>query len=444
MLQRISQERQVDLEAWEFSLRTAVLAAGAKLLEQMLQGYGCGRRVEAVRCSCGGRMQSQGQQSKTILTILGPITIRRTCFFCPRCGRTRFLADELLDVSHTKFSPGCRRLMARAGAQDTFARGSQDLREYASLTVTAKEVERVAEAQGAAILAWQQKEEQAALAAPQTPDVVPSAHTLYICYDGTGVPIVAHELAGRQGKQSDGSAKTREAFLGCIFTQTTCDAQGRPVREENSTTYIGGIISAAEFGVRIHGEAKRRGLDGASRVVILADGAKKNWTIAHQHFPNAICIVDLYHAREHLHLLLKLLTPKEVENVVQLTPLWLKLLDDGQIEELIAAASARLPRHGKLRQAIIKEINYFKNNRQRMRYAQFRRQGLFVGSGVIEAGCKTIVGQRCKQTSMEWTVAGANKIIASRCAYLSNRLEDFYEQADRRPSPSCSKSAFVD
>jgi len=74
-----------------------------------------------------------------------------------------------------------------------------------------------------------------------------------------------------------------------------------------------------------------------------------------------------------------------------------------------------------------REIGYFEKNKDRMRYNEFRRQGLFVGSGVVEAGCRTVIGQRLKQSGMHWTVKGANSIIALRCCFLSNRWEDFWE-----------------
>lgn len=421
-------EPRPDLEAWEFALRAAVLAAGARLLEQLLQGLGCGAPPQPLRCACGAVLHSRGQAPKTLTTLLGPVTLRRSRFVCPRCHHSRFPADEMLAVEHTGFSPGVRRLMTHIGANQTFLSSSADLKLYAALAVSAKDVERVAESSGEQVSQWQQREEQAALAREPHPNSTAPIPVLYACYDGTGVPMTRRELAGRKGKQPDGSARTREAFLGCVFTQTSRDEKGRPLRDEASTTYLGAIINASEFGVRIHGEAKRRGLAQAQTVVVLADGAKKNWTIAKDHFPDATWIVDLYHARQHLHRLHQLLFPKAIAGLVGNLERWLKLLDEGQIEELLAAAQTRLPKHGKTRQAATKEINYFRNNKERMRYADFRARGLFVGSGVIEAGCKTIVGQRLKQTSMEWSVRGANAIIALRSAALSHRLEDFFEQ----------------
>ena len=73
------------------------------------------------------------------------------------------------------------------------------------------------------------------------------------------------------------------------------------------------------------------------------------------------------------------------------------------------------------------EADYFDNNKERMRYPKFRAQHLFIGSGVIEAGCKTIIGSRCKQSGMFWTVRGANAILALRCHHFNGRFEDYWE-----------------
>ena len=148
--------------------------------------------------------------------------------------------------------------------------------------------------------------------------------------DGTGVPMCPAQLAGRKGKQPDGTAKTREAKLGCVFTQTKRDEEDRPVRDGDSTTYVGAIESSDAFGRRIYAEAVRRGLYDAKHVVVLTDGAPYNKTIAQTHFPKATHIIDLYHAREHLADTRKLLVPEKQWTFCQAR--WAQMLDDGDIE----------------------------------------------------------------------------------------------------------------
>ena len=419
---------KVDLEALEFGLRLAVLAAGARALEALLAGVGCGRRSEPVGCACGARMKSRGVEAKRIRTILGEIIFRRSRFVCPACGASRYPGDEALKVVGTGFSPGLRRLMARAGSRDTFEEGSADLKEYAAAAVLAKDVERVSEQTGKEIAAWEEGER--AKGVKEFPSLKPPADIpmLYASYDGTGIPMVPWEVAGRRGKQADGSAKTREAKLGCVFTQTGVDEAGWPVRDEASTSFVGAIEGCEAFGERMHGEAVRRGLARAEKVVVIGDGAKWIWELAALHFPGAVEIVDLYHARQHLHQVCGLVNLRAGETVAKLGIRWRTALDEGKVEKILAEAEARLARSGARRKAAKTELGYFRTNAARMRYAKFRDQDLFVGSGVVEAGCKTVIGKRLKQSGMEWTVLGANAILALRCCQVSGRIEEFWEQ----------------
>ena len=402
-------------------MRAAVLSRGAKLLEGLLKGIGCGRRPERVVCACGALMESRGQRTKELLTILGPASYARSMFRCPACNATRYPGDEALDVVGTTRSPGLRRLMARAGSQSTFKEGRDDLRIYAGIEVSPKDVERVAETIGQQMEAWSEKE-RGELTAPSEVKALP---ILYVAYDGTGVPMTKAELAGRKGK--DGPAHTREAKLGCVFTQTTTDAKGFPVRDPDATTFVGAIETAETFGGRIYGETVRRGLLHAQRVVVLGDGAEWIRTIADLHFPQATVIIDLYHAREHVAELCKNLFGTDEQQVRQQRIRWWTCLDQGKVEKILVQAQQKLPQNAEARKKAEGELHYLEKNKHRMRYAEFRAQGLFVGSGVVEAGCKTVIGQRLKQSGMEWSLRGANAIITLRCIMKSNRFEDYWE-----------------
>ena len=202
-----------------------------------------------------------------------------------------------------------------------------------------------------------------------------------------------------------------------MFTQTGVDDQGRPVRDEDSTTYVGAIESAEEFGLRLYTEAWNRGWDRAAIRVVIGDGSHWIWNIANRHFPGAIQIVDLYHARQHLWDLARKLYP--ADEVAQKRWLMHKLdwLENGKIEKLVSALQslADTNTNPELVKTMRIEAEYFDGNRDRMRYPEFRKKSLFIGSGVIEAGCKTVIGSRLKQSEIFWTVRGANAIIALRC-----------------------------
>jgi hypothetical protein len=245
---------------------------------------------------------------------------------------------------------------------------------------------------------------------------------MYIEYDGSGVPVMKRETSGRKGKQEDGTAKTREAKLGCIFTQTGVNGDNEPIRDKGSTTYFGAIETSESFGRRLYMEAAKRGVASAGQVVVIGDGAKWIWNLADEHFPGATQIVDLYHAKEHLCELIRALFP-EAETQASVKKEWYALLEAGNIAQLASEMRLLISANPEKQEDIEREINYFGDNAERMKYKHFKDKGLFVGSGVIEAGCKNVIGKRLKQSGMHWSVRGANAIIALRCAVLSGDFD---------------------
>lgn len=350
--------------------------------------------------------------------------MRRAYYHCAECARGVIPKDQELDIVGSSFSPGVRRMMGHVGAKEAFVEGRKDLEKLADIKVKTKAVERVAEAIGEQIEECNRRERADAIAGKVV--ALKSVAKLYISYDATGVPVIRREREGRKGKGADGQAHMRDAKLGCVFTQTTVDEQGYAVRDEASTSYVGAIEPAAEFGWRIYAEAARRGLKRAAQVVIIGDGAPWIWNLADEHFPGAVQVVDLYHAREHLADLSKSLYGADTKPAKQWYAARRSDLDQGAIEVLLRRMRRLRPKTLLAQETLRREINYFATNKERMRYAKFRALGLFVGSGVIEAGCRTIIGQRLKESGMFWSVRGANAIIALRCAELSNRLEDFW------------------
>lgn len=427
LLEKASSAKGFDLAGVESALRAAVLAAGAKFLGELISGTGSGRRETPVVCECGAGMESHGLREKRLLTILGPTTFTRSMYECPECGATRYPGDEELDIAGTTRSPGLRRLMARAGGRESFREGCEDLRIYAGVEVSVKDVERVAENAGGDMERWSRKERDVLVTKPEPERRENTIPILYVSYDGTGVPMVPAEVKGRKGKQPDGTAKTREAKLGCVFTQTTTDDDGFPLRDPESTTFVGAIEGAETFGWRIYAEAVRRGLHEAEKVVIIGDGARWVSGIAAMHFPMAIRIIDLYHAREHVANLCKLIAGADDKQATALRIRWWTDLDDGNVEKIIREAQGQLPKNMEAKQDAEREIGYLEGNKENMRYAAYRKQGLFVGSGVVEAGCKTVVGRRLKQSGMEWSVRGANDILAVRCTMMSGRFDEFWK-----------------
>jgi len=423
---QVTAEKTPDMEAWEQAVLTAALGSGTRALEAVLANVGSGRRKDPVRCACGGTMHSVGLRDKAVVTVLGTVNYSRSLFVCPVCGASCFPGDRALDMEHTGFSPGVRRMMARAGARGSFVEAEEDLRVYAHVAVSRRDIERVSEDVGRQIEACACRRSKNADAP------VAAIPIMYVSYDGTAAPMRKGELKGCRGKRTGENAKGREVKVGCVFTQTTVDEDGFAVRDENSTTYVAGIESSTFFGDRIYVEAVARGIEHARRVVILTDGAAYNRTIAQTHFSGALHIIDLYHAREHL---------TDLGDTLRIEPFlraqWKNLLDAGQIESLCQAANEIMPHSGARRVLAKKQIRYFEKNAGRMRYADYRDQGLFVGSGVIEAGCRSVVGLRCKKPGMFWSRSGAHAILQTRCSILSRRYDaDWDDRAYERTQPA--------
>ena len=419
---------RTDLEAVESALRGALHQAGAAALSQLLQFQAPASEKRRLPCRCGHHAQFQEVRSKPLLTVLGPACLSRPYYWCAQCGTGQFPVDRELDIENTGFSPGVRRMQALVGQAAPFDEGREQMKVLAGLEVTAKSVERTAEALGADIARREQAESQKALQLDLPVVAGKSIPLLYVQMDGTGAPVVKKETVGRQGKIPGQPAHTREVKLGCVFTQTTWDKEGYPIRDPDSTTYTGAIETAEEFGQRLFLEAWTRGWSRARLRVVMGDGAEWIWNLAALHFPGAILIVDLYHARQHLWEVARSLYPNHEGKRKG----WMKfhqqgLLDRGRIEKLVGALRSIRSRNSEVAEKLRTEADYFERNAERMRYPKFRRQHLFVGSGVIEAGCKTVIASRLKRSGMFWTVRGANAILALRCCHLNGRFEDYWE-----------------
>jgi len=389
---------RTDLEAIESALRAALHHVGAAALSELLQFAAPSADQRQVPCRCGHQAEYQEIRSKAVLTIVGPVRISRPYYLCCNCHEGQFPLDVELDIERTEFSPGVRRMQALVGQQAPFEHGREQIQVLAGLAVTAKSVERTAEAIGADIAQRAEGEIQKALQLDLPIPLGRPIPMLYVQMDGTGVPVVKKETVGRPGKIAGQPAHTREVKLGCVFT-------------------------------RIYWEAWKRGWSRARKKVVIGDGAEWIWNLVAEHFLDAIQIVDLYHARQHLWEIARQLYPQaEVQQRAWMKVHQKRFLDKGKIKKLVVALRAIHPTNGQVAEKIRSEADYFERNAQRMCYPKFRRQHLFVGSGVIEAGCKTVIGSRLKQSGMFWTVRGANAILALRCSHLNGSFEDYWEE----------------
>ena len=282
-------------------LRAGLLRLGASVLEQLLAADR-GHRGPRVPCGRGHEAVFVSYRDKVIDTVLGPVTLTRAWYHCAACGHGLAPRDAELGAAGESLSPGLAAMNDRAAAAVPFAQAAALMEDLAGVRLTAKRAERAAEASGAATAAAVRG--RAGLIAarklvPLPPSPLPDK--LYAVIDGTGVPMTSRETAGREGKGEDGRARTREVKLAVFFTQDKLDNGGYPVRDRDSSSVIATFEPAAVFGELVKAEGIRRGADHVRQLTILGDGAAWIWGIATAKFPWATQIVNLYHAREHVH-----------------------------------------------------------------------------------------------------------------------------------------------
>jgi len=350
--------------------------------------------------------------------MFGSFSLERDYYYQESKKQGHYPADAALGLE-TGHTPALSRLMCLEGADETsYDKAEQHLAETGGIHVCGRQIQRMVQRVGAAAQKWQERE------AKPGGSAVP---IMYVSADGTGVPMRKEELVGRAGQQPDGSAKTRMAYLGCVFTQHRTDEKGHPVRDYESTTYVSGFGPIEQFGPCLRQDAIRRGLALALQVVLLVDGAEGLANMGRLCFPSATQIVDFYHAVEHAgKVLVALLGSKDHPDYKTRLTRWAKRLLNDKVEQLIAQAQQECA--GKPNaEAVEKELGYFVNNIARMQYGTFRTKGFFIGSGVIEAGCKTVIGARCKQSGMFWGRPGAQNVLALRCIQSSRRLAEFWK-----------------
>ena len=416
-----------DFEAIEVAARREALRVAARAVEGRLNADMSDYVGPTTPCGCGNPARYAGRRPKTLNSVLGHLRLERAYYHCEPCKTGFCPRDLVLGVEGSSLSPGVLRMVGLVGAIVSFEEGHELLRELAGVDVTPKHVERAAEALGREVAGDEKR-----VVEPKARDEQ-VASTLYLGMDGTGVPLRKQELVDRAGKQPDGSAKTREVKLCTVWSAEGRDKKGTPVRDVGSVSYSAAIESAAqkdtdavpsEFAARVEREATRRGFERAARRVVLGDGAKWIWNIASEHFPDAIQIVDRFHVKQHLSKVATSIYGAGSDLGEQWAHARYDELDEGDIEAVLGALRAHSPTNDEASKCAA----YVDGNRTRMRYAAFRAAGLCTSTGVVEAGCKTAIGTRCKRAGMHWTVAGADAIIALRCCKLSGRFEDFWQR----------------
>jgi hypothetical protein len=372
-------------------------------------------------------------RQRRVQTLFGPIQLRRRYYYHTAAHTGRCPLDEALDLVRG-CTPALARLICRASSTcGSYQEAAADLAAYTGLELESRHFGRLI-----AELAPVLRQAHATLPAADGPAIP----VLYVSSDGTGVPMRREQLTGLKGRQPDGSSRTREVKLGCVFTQTTTDPQGEPLRDPYSTSYVGTFEGCRSIGSLLRQEAFRRGYANARQTVYLGDGAAWLWENARLNFPDAVQILDFFHASEHAKELADALCGPDTQQAKDLRSSWCHQMKQTSSLPIIKQAR-RMAQSGDQNfgqdqlETIGREIDYFQNNAERTRYGLFRQNGFFIGSGVVEAGCKTVVGRRFKQSGMFWSQHGAEDLLSLRCLLLGPHFESAWKA--RAPTLSAQR-----
>ena len=398
----------------EVLVRTALFKPATAIIGCLLQG--ASDRIDSQYQPKPGE-QPKGREALQVQCLFGTFELQRDYYYHAGKKSGHYPTDAALGLEGS-YTPGLARLICLEGADEsTYLKAQRHLEQTGGIPVSARQIQRVVQRVGSAAQQWQERPAQ-----PGSCD----APIMYVSADGTGVPMVPEELKGRRGKQADGKAKTRQVYLGCVFTQHKTDEQGHPVRDWDSTTYISSFQPIDDFGPSLRQEAIRRGMGAAGKVVLLIDGAAGLENMGKLNFKDSVQIVDFYHAMEHAGEVLDALIGKSHPDYKKRQRRWAKRLLKDKVEALIKETRQECAGQPQ-EQAVEEALGYFVRNVSRMQYGTFRQAGYFIGSGVVEAGCKTVIGGRCKQSGMFWSKSGAENILALRCIHSSRRMNEFWK-----------------
>lgn len=453
-LEQVSELAEGDLEKLEEQAVKTSQAMGRGLLEGVLNSRLREQRPEARReGKCGHRQRLVGERPKELVTLLGKVTVVRPYYQCllaatPELGKDcthgEAPADALWGVQERRTTHGVQKLISYLSARLTFEEAAETLCRSVPIGMSGRQAltlmrpvgEAWASAEDRQVQALQAQTKQAC-SQPQEQQQTKEIERLYIELDG----VLARMRRGsvpmeKEERQRQGDVY-REIKAGAVFRAE----RGRKRSElapgvyvdtpaQDSLHYVARRTAKGDFDWLLYQLARQGGLEQANEVVVVGDGAPWIWHLAAEHFPGAVQILDLYHAKEHVWDVAHAVFGRGTAAGTAWATRACSLLELGQSETLVSAIKALppiAPEPGQARSCPARAIDSFTTNAARMRYPLFRAQGMHVGSGIAEAACKTIVSTRAKRSGMRWTPAGLDALLPLRTSVLNGTYDSLWQ-----------------
>lgn len=416
-------EESQSLSEMEQRMREWLYQVGNLMLSLWLMWLVPRYDAACVACPhCAGQAKYQRRREGMLRTMLGQIKYKRAYYLCVDCGQGHYPLDEQYGLRPNAMSAELERLAALVGVQMPFAQASILFSELTLTSLSDQSIDKATQSYGQTVEKVEAGFYQQAV--EQEPELEPSIRPLRLYGSVDGGRVQTRAPKGQP-------QPWRELKIGAWF-----QARGEPPKKPDGAwaikahdiTYYSDILPAEQFGNIMWATGVEHGADQALELIILGDGARWIWDLADLHFPQAIQIVDWFHACEYLAPVAK----RAFNNSTQQED-WIRKVRDklwlGKLDEVIAACKEHVQLHLKAEDDPAQQaVTYFSNNRQRMDYPTYRKNGYQIGSGTIESAVKQIASQRMKVSGARWNLQSARMVAKARAAFLSGHWQQIASQ----------------
>ena len=455
MMEQLQSQPEGDLNQLEHTILSTCLEMGQRWLEKVLNHPRQENRPQARReGECGHKQRLVGERPKQLLTLLGKVTVRRPYYQCLRPEATQESAscphgqapfDAIWGIQAGRSSPGVQKLVSYLAASMTLEEAAAVFQAVLPLKMSARQVLNLLQPVGETLVKqederkerlFREATEKQTSAPRKEEEQQEEIRRLYIELDGVLARMRRGSVLMEEKEKKRPGDIYREIKVGAIFPATRGRARselaaGTFVDTADSITYVARRTTAQTFGPYLYALAQHCGIERAKQVVILGDGAAWIWRLVAEHFPHAVQIVDLWHAREHVWKVAHAVFGRGTPHEAAWAACACELLSEGKIEALVTMIEQLpvIPPEPEAARSVPEiEADYFRSHAQRMRYPIFRAQGMQIGSGIAEAACKTVVSTRAKRAGMRWTPDGLDAVLALRTAVLNGTYRDLWKE----------------
>jgi len=417
--------------AIEEEMRQVLQEVGAKGLGQVLSKQDEQKeRQRELACECGEQAAYQRKREAVVVSVFGRVQYCRGYYLCAHCHQGQVPLDRELHLSAGEVTAGLGSLLALAGVEASFEEGRRKIQRYLGIEVSdntiRKETELFGRLQAEEEQEWKDKSQDAVYLQEQVRRAVKRGERIYGSLDGVMTPLKGEwrELKVISWYQAERVIRSKPRRHHGKRSGEQEEMQTKNI------TYAADQQDAENFGKLVWATGCQREVDSYAEIVFIADGAAWIWRLVEQYYPNAIQIVDWYHACEYLTPISQAAFPEDPQQRQEWLEQTREQLWQGQIQTVLAACRAG---EAQAPEPVRKALSYYTNNEKRMNYAQLRQQGYLIGSGTVESACKQIALLRLCCAGARWSKDGLVQTAKARAAWLSDAWDSLSARRARLP-----------